>query len=233
MRNAGYKIGIGLSGVALVVAFSAVFLYAPVDANLGVVQKIFYFHLPSAVTMYLSWVVCAVASVGYLATRKEKWDMVAASAGEIALVFAAILMTTGPIWGRKSWGAYWTWDPKLTAALLLTLIIVAYVVLRSLASSGGMEKKFGAALSIIGTALIPIIHISVSKWRGQHPTVVTADGGGLAPEMSTVLTMAFVAFAGLFLLLLLARYRLELNRRMLSQLNEEAAIKGLGEGGRA
>ena len=97
MKNTGYTILTIAASLIAMTAFALAFVYAPNDANLGVVQKVFYFHLSSAVTMYLAWIVCAVASIAYLAQKKEKWDAVAASAGEIALVFVAVLMTTGPI----------------------------------------------------------------------------------------------------------------------------------------
>jgi heme exporter protein C len=203
-----------------------VFFYAPVDANMGIVQKIFYFHVPAAYTMYLSWAVCAIASIVYLAKRTQSADALAVSAAELALVFAGIVMTTGPLWGRKSWGTFWTWDPRLTSSLLLTLIIISYVVLRTLGKSE-VERRFAAALSILGACIVPVIIISVHKWRGQHPTVITGKGGGLAPEMKTVFFFGILTFTVFFLLLLYRRYNLEKGRRQLAILVEEAAAQGL------
>ncbi len=218
-----------VTGFMMLASLVMVFLYAPVEASMGIVQKIFYFHVPSAYTMYLSWGTCTLASIIYLIKRDEKWDMVAKSAAEIALVFASIVMTTGPLWGRKSWGAYWTWDPRLTSALLLTLMIVSYVLLRTL-SKGEVERRFAAALSILGACMVPIIHLSVQKWRGQHPTVITRQGGGLASEMKTVFMFCMITFTLFFIILLIRRYGLEKGRRRLAALEEEAAAKGFSQG---
>ena len=213
-----------LSCLAMLAALAMAFLYAPVEAASGIVQKIFYFHLPAAYTMYLAWGVCTVASIIYLVKRTDKWDMLAKSAAELALLFALLVMITGPLWGRKAWGAYWTWDPRLISVLLFALIIAAYVLLRALAT-GDTERRFSAALSILGAAIVPVIHISVQKWRGQHPTVIR--GGGLDPAMGTALVVAMVAFTLLFVVLLLRRVGLEKSRQRLALLEEEAVAKGL------
>ncbi len=214
--------------IGLVISAWLAIFYAPIDANMGIVQKIFYFHVPSAYSMYLCWAVCTVGSLVYLTTRSERWDMLAKSAAELALLFALLVMITGPLWGRKSWGAYWAWDPRLTSSLLFTLIIVSYTLLRTL-SSGEVEKKFAAALAILGACIMPLIHISVYKWRGQHPTVITSSGGGLAPEMKTALMTSFAAFSLLVAALISRRYSLESKRRRLSQLEESATACGLEE----
>jgi len=226
MTNPGFKALTLVSLASLITALYLVFFAAPVEATMGVVQKIFYFHVSSAYSMYLAWGVCTTCSVIYLITRKERWDMAAKSAAEIALLFAVVVMTTGPLWGRKSWGAYWTWDPRLTAALLLTMIIVSYVLLRVLASSD-VERKFAAALSILGACVVPIIHISVQKWRGQHPTVIGSKGGGLDPEMMLPFAMSLAAFSLLFAVLFWRRYGLERGRRLLRDLEEKALADGL------
>lgn len=219
-----------LAGALLLTALYMIFSRAPVEATMGIVQKIFYFHVPAAYCMYLAWAVCTVCSVGFLIRRTERWDMMAKSAAELALLFAIVVMTTGPLWGRKSWGAYWTWDPRLTSALLLTLIIVSYVLLRTLAK-GDIERRFAAALAILGACVMPIIHLSVQKWRGQHPTVIGAKGGGLAPDMKLPFALGMIAFTVLFATLLWRRYSLEKNRRRLEQLEEQAAADGRLDGG--
>jgi heme exporter protein C len=213
-----------ISGVATAGMFLTAFLVAPVEANSGIVQKIFYFHVPAAYAMYLGWAICTVASILYLMKRRDRYNMLAKSAAEVALLFAAAVMTTGPLWGRKTWGAYWTFDPRLTSSLLFTLIVVAYVVIQTL-SRGEREQRFAAALSILGAAIVPIIHFSVVKWRGQHPTVLR--GGGLEGTMTFTLVFGFSVFTALLLLLVIRRYELEKSRRRLEMLTEEAAIQGL------
>jgi len=194
-----------LTGLMMLASLGLVFLYAPVEATMGIVQKIFYFHVSSAYAMYLAWGTCTAASIAYLARRSERADMLAASAAELALFFAAVVMITGPLWGRKAWGAYWTWDPRLTSTLLLTLIILSYVLLRHL-GFGEVERRFSSALAILGACVVPIIHLSVRAWRGQHPTVITSAGGGLAPEMRTVFAICLATFTLLFVTLLARRF---------------------------
>ncbi len=223
MKNAKHILSIILSAVSMMTALLLAFLYAPMTAR-GIIQKVFYFHMPSAYTMYLAWGVCAVSSVLYLVKRTDRWDMLAKSAAELALLFAVMVMVTGSLWGRKAWGAFWTWDPRLTSSLLFTLVVAAYVLLRALAS-GETERRFSAALAILGACIVPVIHISVRKWRSQHPTVIR--GGGMEPEMLVALIVSLFAFTGLFVLLLLHRYRLEESRRRLDALTERAAIRGL------
>jgi heme exporter protein C len=230
MRTALFIALTALTGLAMVTALALVFLYAPTEARMGIVQKIFYFHVSSAYTMYLAWAVCTFSSLAYLVRRREKWDMVARSAAELALLFAGVVLATGPLWGRKAWGAYWTWDPRLTSTLMFTLIVVSYALLRSLAS-GEAERRFGAALAILGSCIAPIIHFSVQQWRGQHPTVITAKGGGLAPEMRVAFAVSMITFTLFFALLLGRRYSLEQRHRALERLREQAAAMGLDKAG--
>ena len=182
---------------------------------MGIVQKIFYFHVPSAYAMYLAWAVCTVTSILFVVRRQDKFDMIARASAELALIFGIIVMTTGPLWGKKAWGAYWVWDPRLTSALVLTMIILSYVLLRYF-SEGEVIKKFSAALAIVGAAMIPLIHISVDIWRGQHPSVLR--GGGLAPEMKTTLLVCLTAFTIVFIVFLRKRYHLEIARRKAGEL---------------
>ncbi len=211
------------AGVAMLALFLMTFLVAPVEATMGIIQKVFYFHVPAAYAMYLSWGICTIFSVHYLAKGRERSDMISKSAAEVALLFATIVMITGPLWGRRAWGAFWTFDPRLTASLLFTLIIMAYVLLRTL-SQGEKERRFAAALSILGAVILPLIHLSVNKWRGQHPVL---KRGGLEPSMKTTLMVGFLTFTGIAILLLIRRYGLERNQRRLEMLREEAAVRGI------
>jgi heme exporter protein C len=212
-----------VAGTLLAVTLWLVLFATPAEATLGVVQKIFYFHVPAAYAMYLGWALCAVASIVYLVRRGDRIDALAQSCGEVALVFAIIVLISGPLWGRKSWGAFWAWDPRLTSTLLLALIIAGYALLRAL-GRGEPERRFAAALAILGACVAPIIHVSVTKWRGQHPTVLGDAGGGIAPEMVPAFALGMVAFTILFAALLAARYRLELARRRLDALEERATM---------
>lgn len=207
-----------------------VFYQAPTERTMGIVQKIFYFHVPAAYSMYLGAAACFVGSVGYLLRPTAVWDSVARVGAELAVVFGAIVLTTGPLWAAKAWGYYWTWDPRLTTALLSVLIYVAYLVLRGFAGDGEAERRFAAALGILGAANLPIIHFSVQKWSGQHPTVITSKGGGLhSPDMKLALGLSFLAFTLFAITLLWARVRVELAKHRLARAEEDALDLGLLE----
>ncbi len=218
------------STILLVATIHVVFLKAPIEARMGIVQKIFYFHVPSAYAMYIGATACFVGSVAYLLKPKDRWDALARAGAELAIVMGLIVLITGPLWAAKAWGYFWTWDPRLTTALLSWLIYVAYCVLRAFSGDGPGERKFAAALGILGAANLPIIHYSVQKWGGQHPTVVTGQGGGLQhPDMKLAFALGMIAFTVFAITLLYARVRLELVRARLLRAEEDAIDLGLDD----
>src|SRR4051812_37226376 len=207
-----------------------VFLTVPTEKTMGIVQKIFYFHVPSAYSMYLGATACFVGSVMYLLKPTDARDAFARAGAECAVVFGAIVLVTGPLWAAKAWGYYWTWDPRLTTAMLSWMVYVAYAVLRSFTGDGPGERRFAAALGILGAANLPIIHYSVQKWGGQHPTVVTGKGGGLQhPDMKIAFALGMTAFTVFALTLLVARVRLELVRSRLARAEDDAIDLGLDD----
>lgn len=219
-----------LTAATYVAAIDAIFLRAPVEKTMGIVQKVFYFHVPAAYSMYLGAAACFVGSVGYLLRPNAFWNALGRAGAEAAVVFGAIVLTTGPLWAAKAWGYYWTWDPRLTTALLSVLIYVAYLVLRAFTGDGEGERRFAAALGVLGAANLPIIHFSVQKWSGQHPTVITSKGGGLHhPDMKLALTLGFCAFTCFVVMLLWARIRVELLRSRLARAEEDALDLGLDD----
>jgi heme exporter protein C len=147
----------------------------------------------------------------------------------VGTMFWAVVMVTGPLWARKSWGTYWTWDPRLTTFLLVGMIFIAYLLLRNLGATGEIERRFAAGLSLLGGALAPIIHYSVQFWRGQHPTVITKKGGGLHPNMLLALLVSLAAFTALTALLIWVRARAERDLVLVQQLELDAAEEGLLE----
>lgn len=193
----------------------------------GFAQKIFYFHVPSAYALYLSGVVCFVASCLYLLRPTNARDAWAKAGAETAVVFGLMVLTSGPLWAKKAWGVYWTWDPRLTTLLLSVLLYLAMVLLRRFTGDGNAERRFAAAFGVLGTTLLPIIHYSVRLWGGNHPTVVTKGGGGLgSAAMSQALGMGFVTMTALAVVLLLLRARAALSESRLREAEELAY--GLG-----
>jgi heme exporter protein C len=227
-RSALFTLVVAASAVAFVGTLQLVFFAAPVEKTMGIVQKIFYVHVPSAYCMYLGATACLVGSIGYLLNGKEGADALAKAGAELAVLFGAVVLTTGPLWAAKAWGHYWTWDPRLTTSLLSVLVYVAYLVLRNFAGGGEGEKRFAAALGILGAANLPVIHWSVQRWSGQHPTVISGKGGGLAhPAMKQALSVSFLAFTLLAVALLWVRVRGELLRRRLAAAEDAAWDKNL------
>jgi heme exporter protein C len=202
---------------------------APIELQMGLVQKIFYFHVPSAYAMYVGFTIAMVGSVGYLLRRDYRWDAFAVAGAEVGLLFCVIVLVTGPLWARNAWGTYWTWDPRLTTTLLAAMIFSSFVALRSIGAAGEAEKRFASALGIVGFALLPVIHYSVQAWRGQHPTVITGSGGGLHPDMVPPLLFGFLLFTLLSIALVWTRARNEMTKHRLAVLAETAAAEGLTE----
>lgn len=217
-----------LTAAALVGSLLFIAFVVPTEATMGIVQKIFYFHVPSAYAMYLGAAVCMVGSIGYLASGKQVWDSAARAGAEVAVVMGLMVLITGPLWAAKAWGVFWTWDPRLTTSLLSVLVYVAYVVLRTFTGGGDAEKKFAAALGILGAANLPIIHLSVRKWGGTHPQVITGKGGGLTdPNMKLGLLFGFAAFTLLTVLLVWLRVRQDRAQARIDEALDEASALGL------
>jgi heme exporter protein C len=182
--------------------------WAPYEATMGLVQKIFYFHVPSAMMMFVSAFICGVASVAYLFKGRPAADRFAYAAGELVVVFGLIVLVTGPLWARKSWGVWWQWDARLTSTLLMWMIFLAYLLLRKYGGPG--SEKLGAAMALFGMANVPFVYISVNIWRTVHPTTNVIPL--LPPQMKAPLWFSAAAFLLLYLLVLAARVRLEERR---------------------
>jgi len=187
---------------------------APYESTMGLVQKIFYFHVPSWFVMFTAVFICGGASALYLAKGDPRFDRVAASAGEIAVVFGLMGLVTGPLWGRKAWGVWWQWDARLTMALLLELIFIGYLLVRKYGGPG--SEKLAAAMAIFGMANVPFVYVSVSIWRTIHPKTTVVPS--LGPGMFGAFWFSVAAFMLLFTLLMTLRVRLEHQRAALDEL---------------
>lgn len=199
-----------LALVGILVALYMVFMYAPTDRDQGVVQRIFYFHVPSAFMTFAAVGVMALGSAMFLWRGGMAWDRLAHAGAEVGVVFCTIVLTTGPIWARPIWGTWWTWDARLTTTLVLWLIYVGYLMLRSFAPSAEQGARYAAILGIVAAIDVPIINRSVYWWRTIHPAVLVNKGGGsglMDPRMRLTFLVCVLAFAALFAWLLWLRYQ--------------------------
>jgi heme exporter protein C len=185
---------------------------APTERTMGDVQRIFYYHVPSAWTAGVLFFVNFLASIAYLVWRNTKADALAVAAAEVGVVFCTIVLVTGPIWARPVWGIWWTWDLRLTLTLVLWLIYVSYLLLRRFSTSG-QTPVIAAVLAIFGTLDIPLVYFSIWFFRTQHPQPVIGGGGSIDPRMLHAFFVNLIAFTCFGVLVCWARFRLELRRR--------------------
>ncbi len=190
---------------------------APYEATMGLVQKIFYFHVPAAVVMFVSVFVCGIASATYLFRRRQAADRLALAAAELAALFGFVVLVTGPLWARKAWGVWWQWDARLTLTLVLWMIFLAYLLLRRYGGPG--SEKLAAGLALFGMVNVPFVYWSVNVWRTIHPKTTVVPT--LGPGMREALWWCVAAFLTLYVVLLAARVRLEEQRAELEQAYRE------------
>ena len=199
LRN---SILLGLGFALMIAALYMVFVYVPTEKHSGIIQRIFYFHVPIAWVSFLAFFVTFIASILYLWKREIKWDAIACASAEIGVVFTTLVLITGPIWAKPVWGIWWTWDARLTTSLVLWLIYVAYLLVRSFATEPDRGARFSAVIGIVGFIDVPIVFLTVNLWRAQHPTTIIFEGG-LAPPMLMTLLVCIAAFTLLYVLLTL------------------------------
>lgn len=202
------------AAAAVVLTYIRAIFFTPVEAVQGPVQKIFYIHAPSAWVAFMAFGLVAIASILYLWLKEDRLDRIAESSAEVGVVFTTVVLITGPLWGKPIWGAYWTWDARLTLTLFLWFIYVGYLVLRGAIEDHGMRARYSAVLGILGALLIPFIHLSVYLFRTLHPRpiVMKPSAPSLPSEMLITLLLAFGAFTLLYAAMLRARYRYAVTR---------------------
>jgi heme exporter protein C len=187
---------------------------APYEATMGLVQKIFYIHLPSAWIFLIGAIVCGIASARYLFGGNPRHDRQAFAAAELVVLFGLITLITGPLWARRSWGTWWVWDARVTSSLVGWMIAWAYLLLRKYGGPG--SDKLAAGVALFGMANVPFIYISVNYWRTIHPATTVVPT--LPSSFGVPLWFSFTAFLLLFILLLRMRVRLEEQRGRLDTL---------------
>lgn len=223
-RTGWFGIGLALTGVLVSSAtLWMVFFWVPTEVRQGVVQRIFYLHVPAAWVAFMAFGIVALASAVYLWLGDERADMAALSAAEGGMIFTAIVLTSGPLWGKVAWGTYWTWEPRLTLTLLLGFIYLGYMMVRNATDNPERGKRFAAVVGIVGAINIPLIHMSVYWFRSLHPdpVVLKPDGPTLDGDMLATLMVGLLGFTLLFLGLMTLRYGVERARHTL-ELREAA-----------
>ena len=154
------------------------FHYAPVEKSMGIIQKIFYLHLPSALSSFVAFGVCFYANLMYVFKRQPKWDWLGVSAAEVGLAFISVVLVTGPIWAHPVWGIWWTWDARLTLTFVLWLLYISYLLLRSMLEEPDKRALFSALFGIFAFLDVPLVYFSIRWWRTQHPQpVILGDPG--------------------------------------------------------
>jgi len=184
----------------------AIWVYAPEEATMGLVQKVFYFHMPLALWAFAAFFGVCVASVMVLWKGQEKWDVLAGVLAEVGVLFSGLVLVTGSIWGRAAWNTWWTWDPRLSTTLVMWFVYAGYLVLRASDMGGAKGARMRAVLGIVAFLDVPLVFLSARLWRSIHPAVFASQGGGLEPEMWTAVWINLVAWGALFAALVLARY---------------------------
>jgi heme exporter protein C len=195
------------TALALGVSQYFIWYYAPLEQTMGLVQKIFYFHLPLAWWSLVAFFVVFIASVLVLWKRSPAMDDLAGAAAEIGVLMSGLALLSGMLWAKKAWNTWWTWDPRLTTALVMWFVYAAYLVLRSSGLDREKRRFLSAVLGILAFLDVPLVFLSARLWRSIHPTVLANTSGGLEPEMWTTVLICLGAWGGLFVLVLYTRWR--------------------------
>lgn len=211
----------------LALAGYAALFVAPTELTMGLIQRIFYFHVPSFWTAFIAIATTTVGSIAYLKTRALKWDWLAVASAELATVFLTIGLVTGPIWAKPVWGVWWAWDARTTSTFVLWAMYVSYLLLRTLVDEPDRRALLSAVVAIFACLDVPLVYFSIWWFRTQHPQPVIGDGGYLDARMLRVLLFCWGALVALFLLVVSQRYRLEKLRAEVDGLRMEAERRGL------
>jgi heme exporter protein C len=206
--KAAYRLGVATLTMMTAAVFM-VFVYVPTEAQQGIVQRIFYFHVPCAWVAFAAFALVAISGVFYLWLGQQVWDDLAYAAAEVGMLFCTLVLITGSIWAKPIWGTWWTWDSRLTTTLVLWLLYAGYLILRVMADEVPQVGRLAAVVGIVAAADVPVIIVSVRLWRTIHPAVlVTRQGShGLEdPSMIATLLVSMAAFTALCVWLLMLRF---------------------------
>lgn len=212
--------------LAGLVGLGAIFFWVPTDARQGIVQRIFYVHVPTALVAYVAFGMVLLGSVLYLKTHNRRWDSLAHASAEVGVLFTGACIVAGMLWGRPEWGTYWAWDPRLTTTFVMLMIYVGYLLFRAMATDPTRGARLAAVIGIVGFVNVPLVHYSVDWWNGLHPNMKLINFNGpqsLPWQMMVTFLYMVVVFAGLFILLMMLRMRLENAQLALAEAEEAEA----------
>jgi heme exporter protein C len=212
-----------VAGLVVFAGYAALFI-APDEKTMHAIQRIFYFHVPSAISAFIAFFIVFIANTAYLLTRRPKWDWLGVAGAEVGVACCTIVLITGPIWARPVWGIWWTWDARLTSTFILWLLYISYLLLRGLLEDPQRRATLSAIFGVFAFLDVPLVYLSNRLWRTQHPQPVILGGqnSGLAPGMGKVLLICWVAVVCVMIVLLIDRYRLERLRHECEELRFEA-----------
>lgn len=212
--------------IAVMVGLYFAFIYAPTEATMGSIQRIFYFHMGSNAASLTSIIIAAIAGALYLRSGNLKYDRISYACMELGVLFGAISLATGMIWARPVWGTWWTWEARLTSFLILWLVYVAYMMLRLSAANDPTIARIAAVFTFVGVADVPFIIIAPRLWRGLHPVLFGTSAGGeftfnISPDMLTTLMVCIFAVMLLYIWLLVQRTQLGNLQAQVAELREQ------------
>lgn len=207
-------LGVTLGVLALVYAWSV--WSAPIDSVQGVIQKILYVHPPLAYGAYLGFVLTAVGGALYLWREREVWDQLAVAGAEVGVIFCTLMMVTGPIWAKGTWGHWWSWDPRLTLTLLLWFVYASYLLLRGFTEGGARTARFAAIYGVLGTLLIPLNYFVIEIFQGRSMHPENLSRGSLGAGMGRPFLLGNLTFFTAFVYCLLLRWEVEIRRARLA-----------------
>ncbi len=210
----------GFSVLSIIIGLYLALLWAPTEATMGHVQRIFYFHVPAAWVGFLAFFVTLIASILYLRRRARLWDIVATSSVEIGVAFSLMAICSGSIWARVTWNTWWTWDPRLTTTTVTLGIYVAYLMLRGALDDPAQRARFAAVYGIVGFVSVPVTFMAIRWWRTIHPVILSISGFELSPRMLVTLLVCTSAFTLFYFALLTHRVRLGLLADEIARLRE-------------
>lgn len=201
-----------------------IFYWTPTEINLGISQRIFYVHVPLAWLGMISVLILAFVSGIYLITGQNKWDNLAYAAAELGVVFITLLLISGVLWSKPTWGKWWTWDARLTTTLILWFIYVGYLMVRAYGPKGRQGAKYGAVVALIGAIDTPIIYMATVWWRTQHPDMnigpFAGDSSLEDPKMQITMLISLLTFTFMYIYLLIECYLLKSSEMVVDEIHQ-------------